>query len=233
MQLPITLDNLSEWFPSPAVENPLVGDPWFQVQCLGTLVAVQLLRLVPAGDNQQQALIELRRGLDTALLSLTPPPDAEVHRRLAQTLAPFSPSPFEVVEAMLDLADLNPADDLLLDLGSGDGRVVLAASQRGVRSFGVEIDPQLVGLAFERMSEHPDYARASFIHDDVQNVDLTGASVITCYLLSSSMIALREKFRALRPGTRIISHAFDMPGWPPVRTITTASGLGPIHLWVV
>ena len=159
------------------------------------------------------------------------PPDAEVSRRLAQTLAPFSPSPFDVVEAMLDLADLHPVDDLLVDLGSGDGRVVLSASLRGVRGIGVEIDALLVGQAQERIAEDPGYALASFVHDDIANVDLSRATVVTCYLLSSSMAALQEKFRACRPGTRIISHAFDLPGWTPDAEVSTSSG--PIYRWVV
>lgn len=232
MRLPITTANVQDWFPAPAVENPLAGDPWFQIQCLGLLVATQLLRLIPPGDARQQALIELRRALDTALLTLPPPSDVEVQRRLAQTLAPFCPSPFEVVEAMLDLADVRPGD-VLLDLGSGDGRIPLAASLRGVRAVGVEIDALLIGQSYERIAEHPGYALASFAQDDIHHVDLSVATVVTCYLLSSSMVALQEKFRACRPGTRIISHAFDMPGWEPTRSMHTASGLGPIHLWVV
>ena len=207
----------------------MAGEPWWQVQSIGLLCATQLLRLVPSGDYRQQALVELRRALDTALLTLDPPPDAEVQRRLAQTLAPFSPSPFDVVETMLDLADLQP-DDVLLDLGSGDGRIPLAASKRGVRAIGVEIDAILVGQAYERTTEDPGYARASFVQGDIHHVDLSPATVITCYLLSTSMAALREKFRALRPGTRIISHAFDMPGWTPTCAVTTDSGT--IYLWV-
>jgi SAM-dependent methyltransferase len=232
VQLPITTDNLYDWFTAPAVENPFAGDSWWQVQSLGLLVASQILRLIPPGDHQQQALVELRRALDTALLTLPAPPDAEVRRRLAQTLAPFVPSPFDVVETMLDLADLQPTD-VLVDLGSGDGRIVLAASLRGVRAIGVEIDALLLGQAFERREENPGYNLASFTHDDIHNVDLSRATVVTCYLVSHSMKGLREKFRACRPGTRIISHAFDIPGWKPTRTVMTPSGLGPIHLWVV
>lgn len=231
MRLPITPDNLQDWFTAPAVENPFAGDPWWQVQSLGLLVASQLLRLVPAGDAQQQALVELRRALDTALLEIPAPSDDEVRRRLAQTLAPFSPSPFDVVEAMLDLADLQPLQDVLVDLGSGDGRIPLAASRRGIRAIGVEIDALLVGQSFERVAESPAYALASFLRDDIHNADLSRATVVTCYLVSSSMAALREKFRALRPGTRIISHAFDIPGWEPTRTVRV--GDSRIYLWVV
>jgi SAM-dependent methyltransferase len=232
MRLPITHANVQEWFPAPAAENPLAGDSWWQLQGVGLFAALQILRLTPEGDQQQQALVELRRALDTSLLTLVPPPDEEIQRRLAQTLAPFTPSPFEVVDLMLDMAQLQPTD-VLLDLGSGDGRVAHAASARGVRAVGVDIDALLVGQAYERRDEDPSYALAEFTHGNIHDADLSRATVITCYLLSSSMAALQEKFRALRPGTRIISHAFDMPGWLPTRVAVTASGLGPVFLWVV
>lgn len=229
--LPITTANLYDWFIAPAVENPYAGDPWWQCQSLGLLVASQMLRLVPDGPAQQQALVELRRAIDTALLSLRPPPDEEIARCLAMTLAPSAPAPFDVVDAMLDLADLRPDDDLLIDLGSGDGRIVLAAAMRGVQAVGVEIDALLVGQAIERVAEDPGYAKATFVHDDIHNVDLSAATVVTCYLLTSSMHALCDKFRACKPGTRIISYAFDMPEWEPERVMQTATG--PVYRWVV
>ena len=110
MKLPITSVNVRDWFQAPASENPLAGDSWFQIQGVGLFCALQILRLTPPGDAQQQALIELRRALDTALLTLPPPPDDEVRRLLARTLAPFTPTPFEVVDTMLDIAHLQPED---------------------------------------------------------------------------------------------------------------------------
>lgn len=227
---PITLSNIYDWFPAAHVENPFAGDVWWQLNALGTLAAVQLLRLVPEGDVQQQALIELRRAIDTALLVIPPPPDEEVQRRLAQTLAPYCPSSFEVVTAMLDLADLQP-DDHLIDLGSGDGRIVFAAAERGVRAHGVDIDGLLVAQAEERRAQNPAYARASFARGDALQTDLSVATVVTCYLLSASMAALAPKFRTLRPGTRIISHAFSLGEWLPTRTVMVEET--PIHLWIV
>lgn len=230
MQLPITLDNLYEWFPSPHMENPFAGEAWWQVNALGTLAAIQILRLVPDTPERQQALIELRRSIDTALLVVPAPPDEEVKRRMAQTLAPFCPSPWPVVDAMLTLAALTP-DDVLLDLGSGDGRIVLEASARGARAIGIDIDALFVEQAVERIAENPAYWRAEFRHGDIHDADLSEATVITCYLLTSSMEALAPKFRTLKPGARIISHAFAMAGWQPTRSVLVEGT--PIHLWVV
>jgi len=230
VKLPITQENLREWFPSPYVENPLAGDPWWQLQSLGLLCALQFMRLIPAGDLQQQALIELRRGLDTGLLAIPAPSDEEIQRRRAQSLAPWCPSPFPVVDAMLNLAALTP-DDVLLDLGSGDGRIVLEAAARGARSIGVEIDAAFVSASIERVSEDPAYARASFRHENALEADLSEATVITCYLVSTSMAVLSEKFRTLRPGTRIISHAFAMANWAPTRVVHV-DGV-PVFLWTV
>lgn len=228
---PITFTNLLDWFPCAHVENPLAGDPWWSVQAVGTLAATQILRMVPPGDEQQQALVELRRCIDTALLVIPAPPDEEIQRRLAQTLAPWCPSPWTVVDAMLNLAALGP-DDVLYDLGSGDGRVVLEAAKRGVRrAVGIDIDRRFVAESTERIAEAVEYARASFVWGDIVDADLSEATVITCYLLSQSMDALQTKFRALRPGTRIISHAFQIQDWQPTRGVSVEGA--PIYLWIV
>lgn len=227
---PISAENLYDWFPCAHVENPFAAETWWQVNALGTLAATQILRLVPAGPEQQQALVELRRAIDTCLLVIPTPPDEEIQRRMAQTLAPYCPTPFPTVAAMLDLAELTP-DDVLIDLGSGDGRIVFEAAIRGALAIGIDVDALLVGQAEERKAEHPLYSRASFRHGDVLEADLSEATVVTCYLLSSSMDALVAKFRTLRPGTRIISHAFLMAGWPPDCTILVDGT--PIHRWIV
>lgn len=228
-RFPITIESLYDWFPCAHVENPFAGEAWWQLQALGTLAATQLLRLLPEGDVQQQALIELRRTIDTALLVIPVPPDEVIYRRMAQTLAPSCPTPFPVLDAMLDLADLT-TDDYLVDLGSGDGRIVFAAAARGVRAHGIEIDGLLVAQAQERrLTRDQSMALASFEHGDVLTADLSKATVVTCYLLSASMNALAPKLRALRPGSRIISHAFDIAGWLPTRTVTVEDT--PVYVW--
>jgi SAM-dependent methyltransferase len=230
VNLPITPENITDWFPSPHVENPLAGDSWWQIQSIGLLIALQYLRLLPDDANRQQAFIELRRSVDTALLSLPAPHDEEVQRRRAQSLAPWCPSPFDVVEVMLDLADLRPGDRLL-DLGSGDGRIVFAAAKRDVWAHGIEIDARFVAEATERASEDPRYEAASFTQGRIEDADWGEPTVITCYLVSTAMAVLEPRFRLLPPGTRIVSHAFPIPGWHPHRVV---SHLGvPIFLWIV
>lgn len=229
--LPITIQNVREWFPAPRTENPFVGDPWWQVQCVGLLAAIQLLRLLPDDMARQQALVELRRAIDTGLLSVPAPADEDVQRRLAQTLAPWCPTPFPIVDAMLSLAALRPDDDVLYDLGSGDGRIVLEAAKQGARAVGIEIDAILVGQSNERRDEDPAYELAEFRHENVMEADFSAATVVTCYLVSSSMAALSTKFRTLRPGTRIISHAFAIPDWEPKRVRLVGESL--LYLWVV
>jgi len=231
-QLPITSQNVQSWFPAPNIENPFAGDPWWQVQSLGLLAAIQLLRLVPDTPARQQALVELRRALDTALLDLPAPLDEEVQRRLSQTLAPYVPSSFEVVDAMMELAGIVPMHDVLIDLGSGDGRVVLEACNRGAHGIGIEIDAALVAQARERKSENPNYETAEFRHGDIHDADLTGATIVTCYLLTSSMAALEPKLRALPAGTRIVSHAFAFhESWIPSRVQKVGENL--LFLYIV
>ncbi len=224
--LPITLANVREWFPHPRSENPLVGEPWWQLQGLGLIAALQLLRLIPECEYQQQALIELRRAIDTGLLAVPTPDDEEIRRFAARSLAPYCPSPDVVVEAMLDLAELKQGERLL-DLGSGDGRIVFAAVRRKAWGTGIEIDGKFVAACDAQVD---DYA-ADFIQGDVLSIDWGTPDVVTCYLVRASMNALHEKFRALPSGTRIISHAFTIEGWTPTKTIIVAGN--PIYLWVV
>jgi SAM-dependent methyltransferase len=230
--LPITPTNVREWFPSPRMENALAGEPWWQVQSLGLLCALRLLHLVPPGEAQQQALWELRRCLDTALLAVPEPTQDEIDRRMRQTLAPWAPSPPPVVDAILKLAEIR-SGDRLLDLGSGDGRIVIAAAEHGIAARGVEIDAKLVQIACDAaaLNPFPPGGSAEFFVHDIHEVDLSWPTIVTCYLLTSSMEALAAKFRTLRRGTRIVSHAFAMAGWEPART--TVVDTVPIYCWVV
>ena len=230
MHLPITQANVLDWFPAPHTENPLAGHVWWQLQSLGLLTALQYLRLIPDTDERQQALIELRRSLDTALLVIPAPDDEEIARRMAQSLAPWCPSPFDVVEAMLDLADLQPGERLL-DLGSGDGRVVFAAARRGAYARGIEIDARLVAEAKERSDERAAYVCTEFQQGRIEDTDWGDPDVVTCYLVSTAMPVVAEKLCQLRSGSRIISHAFPIPGWTPYRVVDVEST--PIYLWVV
>ena len=157
---------------------------------------------------------------------------------LAQgTLAPYVPSPPEVVERMLALAGVTRAD-VVYDLGSGDGRIpIAAATLYGARGVGLEIDPRRVVEARANAKAAGVAHLVDFHEQDVMTADVRPATVVTLYLLSSSNAKLRPILTAqLRPGARIVSHAFSMgPGWPPARVerFTTAAGDEiTLYLWV-
>jgi protein-L-isoaspartate O-methyltransferase len=134
-----------------------------------------------------------------------------------QTLAPYVPSPPEVVERMLALAKVTK-EDVVFDLGSGDGRIpITAAALYGARGVGIEIEPRLVGEAQARARAAGVAHLVEFRQADVLTSDISEATVVTLFLLSSSNARLRPMLtRQLKPGARIVSHAFSMgPGWPP------------------
>lgn len=133
--------------------------------------------------------------------------------------APFITTPEDVVERMLALAGTGPADHVI-DLGSGDGRIVITAARlHGARGVGVEIDGKLVEVARENARRAGVASRVEFEERDVLLTDLSRATVVTIYLLPSLIDRLQPKFLdELRPGTRIVSHAFAMKGWKPDRT---------------
>lgn len=128
---------------------------------------------------------------------------------------PYVTTPEHVVTAMLSLAGVT-ARDFVLDLGSGDGRVVIsAATQFGARGMGVEIDPALVQLSNENARKAGVAEQARFVEQDLFATDLRQATVITMYLLPDANLKLRPELLKLRPGTRIVSHDWDMGDWQP------------------
>ena len=132
---------------------------------------------------------------------------------------PFVTTPDHVVAAMLSLAEVT-ARDFVLDLGSGDGRIVITAAKKfGARGLGVEIDPALVRLSNEYAARAGVSGRARFVEQDLFATDLAGASVITMYLLPDVNLKLRPELLKLRPGTRIVSHDWDMGDWQPDRKV--------------
>jgi SAM-dependent methyltransferase len=143
----------------------------------------------------------------------------------------YVPSPPAVVEAMLDLAGF-AAGDVLYDLGSGDGRLVLAAARRGGRGVGIEIDPSLIARSRLQVECEGLSARTEFRRQSMFDAHLAEATVVTTYLTHSVNLALRPKLLAeLRPGTRLVSHSFDMDDWPPVRHIEVEAKW--LFLWIV
>jgi SAM-dependent methyltransferase len=132
---------------------------------------------------------------------------------------PYVTTPQNVVDAMLDLAGVGPSDRLV-DLGSGDGRIVITAARRwGTRGLGYEIDPRLASIATRNARREGVGELARFVVDDIFVADLSSATVITMYLLPDVNLRLRPRLRALKPGTRLVSHDWDMGDWPPQKSI--------------
>jgi hypothetical protein len=131
---------------------------------------------------------------------------------------PYVPSPQSVVSDMLRYADVGPGD-FLIDLGSGDGRIVLTAAKVfGARGFGVEIKDDLVKKSNEAAKNEGLADRVKFLKQDLFKTDMSQATVITMYLLPDTVNLLKDKFLAeLKPGTRIVSHDYPLTGWKPVK----------------
>jgi SAM-dependent methyltransferase len=154
---------------------------------------------------------------------------------------PFITTPDNVTLAMLRLARVGPRDHVI-DLGSGDGRIVITAARRfGASGLGVEIVPELVRRSRENARSAGVQQRVEFREQDLFKTDLSKATVVTLYLLPEVNLQLRPALLALKPGTRVVSHDWDMGDWKPELTITVAAPdktigrekLAHLHLWVV
>jgi precorrin-6B methylase 2 len=148
------------------------------------------------------------------------------------------PTPQVLVDKMLDLAKVTPAD-FVMDLGSGDGRTVITAAKRGVRALGVEYNPDMVELSKRNAAREGVTARASFVKADLFETDFSKATVITMFLLPDINLKLRPKILALKPGTRVVSNSFTMDDWKTDETVTLEEKDGcsaswcTAHLWIV
>ena len=144
---------------------------------------------------------------------------------------PYVQSPPEVVDRMLRLADPKPGE-LLIDLGSGDGRIVVEAARKyGARGLGVDIDPNLVELARKNARRAGVESLARFEAKDFFELDFSGANIVTAYLLPDINVKLMPKFLKMRPGSRVVTHDFDMGPWHADETIELAVAeklIGPI-----
>ena len=129
------------------------------------------------------------------------------------------PTPEAMVEVMLDMARVS-AEDVVVDLGSGDGRLVIAAAKRGARARGVEFNPDMVQLSKRRAREANVQDRATFVEGDMFEAEIGDATVMAVFLLTENMRRLQTKFLSLRPGTRIVSNTFGIPEWPADARIT-------------
>jgi hypothetical protein len=154
---------------------------------------------------------------------------------------PYVPTPQEVVERMLQVARVGP-NDYVIDLGSGDGRIVITAARKyGARGFGVDLNPDRIRESNDNARKAGVTARVAFHHRDLFETDLGQATVITMYLLPRVNLELRPKLLELKPGTRVVSHDFSMDDWKPdVHVVMEASekyggsgGKSDIYFWVI
>ena len=145
------------------------------------------------------------------------------------------PSPEEMVERALDLAQITP-NDFVIDLGSGDGRNVIAAAKRGARALGVEFNPDLVEYSKANAAKAGVADKASFIQGDMFEADISKATVMALFLLPDNLRKLRDKLFNLRPGSRIVANTFGIEGWSPDETKTYEDGCASwctVMLWIV
>ena len=171
-----------------------------------------------------------------------------LYAQAQQTQAPFEPTvgqagkdviwvptPQPLVDKMLDLAKLT-AQDVHMDLGSGDGRTVITAAKRGARAMGIEYEPQMVALSQRNAAAAGVSARATFVKADLFQTDLSQATVITMFLLPQINLDLRPKILDLKPGTRIVSNTFTMGDWQEDGKDTVTQDCGSwctALLWIV
>jgi len=145
---------------------------------------------------------------------------------------PYVPTPDDVVQAMLRLAGVHKGDTVY-DLGCGDGRIVIAAAKLyGARGVGVDINPERIREAQANAKQAGVEDQVKFIEADLFDADIKDATVVTLYLLPSINLKLRPKLWAdLKPGTRVVSHAFDMGDWKVEKTDHVDSR--PVYLWTI
>jgi SAM-dependent methyltransferase len=150
---------------------------------------------------------------------------------------PYEPSPPEVVRAMLELAAVTPSD-VVYDLGSGDGRIVIAAAKDfGARGVGIDIDPKRIAESNENAKRASATDRVKFVQGDLFESDFSAATVVTLFLWPHINMKLRPQLEKLKPGTRIVSYVHDMGDWKPDRTLKVRlndpARERTIYLWTV
>jgi precorrin-6B methylase 2 len=147
------------------------------------------------------------------------------------------PTPQSLVDKMLDIAKVTPAD-YVIDLGSGDGRTVITAAKRGTRALGIEYNPDMVALSQRNAAQAGVTDKATFMKADLFETDFSQATVITMFLLPDINLKLRPKILNLKPGTRIVSNSFTMGEWQHDRSVQATESEGcqsycTAYLWIV
>ena len=141
------------------------------------------------------------------------------------------PTPPELVEKMLQMARITP-NDFVIDLGSGDGRIAIAAAKKfGARSMGVEYNPDMVALSNREAQRQGVADKVKFVKADIFETDFSQATVLTLYLLPSLNLKLRPTILNMKPGTRVVSHAFSMDDWQPDQVESVEGRTA--YLWIV
>jgi hypothetical protein len=166
-------------------------------------------------------VLALSAGAQTAVQQAPQAPAPAPQKELRSPDVIFVPTPYDVVEAMLKVAKVGKGD-VLYDLGSGDGRIPITAAQNyGIaRGIGIDINPERIREANENLNRSGVGDRVRFINADLFEADLSEATVVTLYLLSTLNLKLLPKLlKELKPGTRIVSHAFDMGSWKPEQAL--------------
>jgi SAM-dependent methyltransferase len=149
----------------------------------------------------------------------------------SKKIVPFVPTPQEVVDKMIELAGVKKGD-VVYDLGSGDGRIVITAAKKGAKATGFDVDGDLVKESRANIQKAGVQDSAEIKHQDILTVDLSPASVVTMYLLPDVNLKLRPNILSqMKPGSRIVSHAFDMGDWKPDKTERVNGRT--VYLWIV
>src|SRR5919108_5818644 len=153
---------------------------------------------------------------------------------------PYVVTPMEIVERMMRMAEVKK-DDYVIDLGSGDGRIIIEAAKRGARGLGVDLDPDLVRLAAENAKKAGVSDKTQFLVKDIFATDLSAATVVAFYLLPDFNAKLLPRLLRLKPGTRIVSHDGGIGDWPPDERLEMRApekpvgvgGVSRVELWIV
>ena len=195
---------------------------------------VTLSRLHVAGVAVFAAIVAAC-GASAQRSEVTQAPTAKQQASPVKRDVPYVPTPQNVVEEMLTLANVTK-DDVVYDLGCGDGRLVITAVKKfgARRGFGVDIDPQRIEESNANAKAAGVTDRATFAVQDLFQTDFKDATVVTLYLLPEVNLRLRPKLLSdLKPGTRVVSHSFDMGDWKPQKAITVQPGGQRLYLWTI
>lgn len=186
------------------------------------LASLSIASLGVAGCNQQ-----------ASTNAQTPQTQTPVQAPQREPDVVYVPTPEEVVNEMLALAKVTK-NDVIYDLGSGDGRIPITAAQKfGTRGIGIDINPERIKEANANAQKAGVTDRVKFLNQDLFTTNISEATVVTLYLLPRLNVKLRPQlFKQLKPGTRVVSHDFDMGEWKPDRVVKTQEG-STIYLWTI